>query len=95
MRHLVRIYRHGSDYSAMAPDVPGCVAAGDSVEEVRSLMGEAIRLHLDMMRRSGERLPRPARHVDLRVGELDKDELYTWVEVKTPGRVARIKRRVG
>lgn len=84
MRYLVRIYRQGDDYSAMVPDLPGCVAAGDSVEEVRDLIAEAIRLHIDLMRRSNEKVPEPARSIDLNVDELEEGELCTWVDVKPP-----------
>jgi predicted RNase H-like HicB family nuclease len=82
VRYLVRIYREGDDYSAMVPDLPGCVASGDSVEEVRDLIAEAIRLHVDMMRRSGETVPAPTRTFDLDVDELEDGELCTWVDVK-------------
>jgi predicted RNase H-like HicB family nuclease len=85
MRFLVRILEHGGDYSAMVPDLPGCVAAGDTVEEARRLIAEAIHLHIDMMRRSGEKVPEPARIVDLNIDQLEDGELCTWVEVKPRG----------
>jgi predicted RNase H-like HicB family nuclease len=47
-------------YSAYVPDLPGCVSCGDSVDEVRRMIGEAIELHLDSLRRHGEPVPRPA-----------------------------------
>jgi len=93
MRYLVRILRYGKSYSAMVPDLPGCVAAADSVEQVRALITEAIRLHLDLLRRSREKAPTPMRHVDLDVDDLEEDELCTWVEVKSPGSIAG-KRRI-
>jgi predicted RNase H-like HicB family nuclease len=80
MRWLVRICHHG-DCSAMVPDLPGCVAAGSSLEETLELIKEAISLHIDMMRRSGEEVPTPAKVVDLDIEELEEGELCTWVEV--------------
>ncbi len=50
--------RDGS-YSAYVPDLPGCVTSGDSEEEVRVLIGEAVALHLDSLRRHGETVPTP------------------------------------
>ena len=47
-------------YSAYVPDLPGCVTSGDSAEEVRRLIEEAVALHLDSMRRHGETVPAPA-----------------------------------
>ena len=83
MRYLVKIYRHGDDYSAMVPDLPGCAAAADSIDEVRRLIAEAISLHRAMMRKNGERIPKPAKHFDLNVDDLEEEELCTWVDVKT------------
>ena len=88
MRFWVRIYQQGKDYSAMVPDLPGCVAAGDSVEEVRKLIAEAIHLHLDLMRQSGEKVPVPTRHLDIDVAELEAGEICTWVEIKAMAKEA-------
>jgi predicted RNase H-like HicB family nuclease len=56
------------NYSAYAPDLPGVVAAGDTVEETERLMREAIILYLEELRASGESIPEPtsiARTVDV------------------------------
>ena len=45
-------------YGAYSPDLPGCVAVGDSVEEAESLMGEAIELYLEERQKDGD--PPPA-----------------------------------
>jgi predicted RNase H-like HicB family nuclease len=81
MRFWVRIYQQGNDYSAMAPDLPGCVAAGDSVEDVRALIAEAISMHLDLMRKSGQKVPAPTRRIDLDLTELEDGEICTAVNV--------------
>jgi predicted RNase H-like HicB family nuclease len=47
----------GDSYSAYAPDLPGCVAAGDSREEVERLMREALALHVASLRVHGEPVP--------------------------------------
>ena len=44
-------------YSAYVPDLPGCVSCGDSMEETKGLIQEAIRLHLDSLRRHHEPIP--------------------------------------
>jgi len=46
MRYLVVVEKGPSSYGAYVPDLPGCVAAGESKEEVLSLIREAIELHL-------------------------------------------------
>ena len=51
------------NYSAYAPDVPGCVATGSTVEETKEQMAEALAFHIEGMRLDGERLPTPGEAV--------------------------------
>ena len=46
-------------YSAYVPDLPGCVSCGDTVDEVRALIAEAVELHLESLRSHGEAIPPP------------------------------------
>lgn len=48
-----------TNYGAYCPDLPGCVAVGDTVEEVEQLMQEAIALHIASLRKHGEPVPEP------------------------------------
>lgn len=48
-----------TNFSAYAPDLPGCVAAGGTVEECESVMREAIAFHLDGLRAEGMPVPEP------------------------------------
>lgn len=84
MRYLVHILPADDDYNAFVPDLPGCVAAGSSIREVRDLIAEAMGLHIDLMKQSGERVPKPRRRFDLRVEDLVEGEMCTWIEVKEP-----------
>lgn len=59
MRYLVIVEPTGTGYSAYLPDVDGCVAAGETREEVEGLMKEAIALHAAALREGGEELPKP------------------------------------
>jgi predicted RNase H-like HicB family nuclease len=47
-------------YGAWSPDLPGCVALGDTEEETLSEMREAMRGHLEVMRERGEVIPNPS-----------------------------------
>ncbi|MBM3499438.1 MAG: type II toxin-antitoxin system HicB family antitoxin [Armatimonadetes bacterium] len=59
MTYLV-VTEHGdSSWGAHVPDLPGCVAVGDTEEEVLSLIGEAIDAHLELLGQSGEPIPQP------------------------------------
>ena len=46
-------------FSAYVPDLPGCTTCGDSVEEVKTLMQEALEFHLEGMRDAGQPIPLP------------------------------------
>lgn len=59
MKYTVVIEETDNGYSAYAPDVPGCVAAGDTVPEVEDLIREALALHLESLREHGEPVPEP------------------------------------
>ncbi|WP_026816350.1 type II toxin-antitoxin system HicB family antitoxin [Arenimonas composti] len=64
MRYAIIIEKAGDNWSAYAPDLPGCVAAGDTVEETRELMREAIEMHLAGMREDGDPIPPPTVQVN-------------------------------
>jgi predicted RNase H-like HicB family nuclease len=46
-------------YGAWAPDLPGCVALGDTIEDAEQHMREAIAFHLDGLREQGQAVPAP------------------------------------
>ena len=59
MQYAVVIERTGNGYSAYVPDLPGCVAAGDTLEEAESLIREAVAYHVAMLREHGDPVPEP------------------------------------
>jgi predicted RNase H-like HicB family nuclease len=58
MRYAVVIEKAESNYSAYVPDLPGCVATGDTVKAVEIEIRNAIRFHIDGLKEDG--LPVPA-----------------------------------
>ena len=50
----------GPNFSASVPDLPGCVAAGISIEEVAANIHDAIALHIELMNEQGEDVPVPS-----------------------------------
>lgn len=63
-RFLVVIEKAGDNYSAYCPDLPGCVATGDTYEEAETLMHEALMLHIDGFQEDGLPVPEPAAHAE-------------------------------
>jgi predicted RNase H-like HicB family nuclease len=47
-------------YGAWCPDLPGCVALGDTPEETIAEMKEAIEFHLEGLREDGQPIPHPS-----------------------------------
>jgi predicted RNase H-like HicB family nuclease len=59
-RYLIVIERaDDGGYGAWAPDLPGCVALGDTIEDAEHQMREAIAFHLEGLREQGEPVPAP------------------------------------
>jgi predicted RNase H-like HicB family nuclease len=84
LRYLVIIRRTTTGYSVDVPDLPGCVASGTTIEHARQMIAEAIEMHLDMMRQSGELIPAPTQRIEFAVDDSSAEELCTWVEVDVP-----------
>ena len=64
MRYAMIIETGQQNYSAYLPDLPGCVATGKTIEEVRERMREAIELHITGMREDGLPIPEPTSLAD-------------------------------
>ena len=58
MRYLV-FFEHGdTNYNAYVPDLPVCVAVGDTLEETRKEISEAIKFHIECLQEDGEVVPK-------------------------------------
>jgi predicted RNase H-like HicB family nuclease len=60
MRYAVVIEKGARNYSAYVPDLPGCVSVGDTLEEAKAEIREAIEFHLEGMREDGFPIPKPS-----------------------------------
>ncbi len=60
MRYMVVIERGETNWGAHVPDLPGCVAVGETREEVRRLIREAIEFHIDGLKEDGLPVPTPS-----------------------------------
>jgi predicted RNase H-like HicB family nuclease len=59
VRYMVVIEEGDTSFGAYVPDLPGCVAIGETEAEVRQLIQEAIEFHLEDLQESGTELPKP------------------------------------
>jgi predicted RNase H-like HicB family nuclease len=60
MEYLVVVERGPGSYGAYVPDLPGCVAAAESKDEVLTLIKEAIEFHIEGLKEDGQPIPSPA-----------------------------------
>jgi predicted RNase H-like HicB family nuclease len=68
-----------TSYGAYVPDVPGCVAVAESLDEVRVLIREAIQYHLELMHEKGDQVP-------------ESTSLCEMIEVEIPAAIAPQRR---
>jgi len=59
IKYVVIFEEDKNGCSAYVPDLPGCIAAGNTIEEVRILIAEAIEFHIEGLREDGEVVPLP------------------------------------
>lgn len=64
MRYAIVVEKAGNNYSAYAPDLPGCIATGSSVKEAEQEISEAIKFHIDGLREDGLPIPAPSSVVE-------------------------------
>lgn len=57
MRYAIIIEKGKRNYSAYAPDVPGCVATAKTLAEVKKLMKDALEFHFEGMLLDNEKIP--------------------------------------
>ena len=63
-RYAVVIEKTGTGFGAYVPDLPGCIATGDTYEETDRLIREAIPFHIEGLRLNGSPVPDPSVRVE-------------------------------
>jgi len=64
MKYAVVIEKGENGYGVYVPDLPGCIAAADTKEEVKKLIHEAIEFHIEGLKEDGEPIPEPASSIE-------------------------------
>lgn len=59
MRYLVVVEKGTTSFGAYVPDLPGCIAVGETREEVLASIHEAIAFHLEGLKEDGQPIPPP------------------------------------
>ncbi len=64
LKYLTIIEKANKNYSAYIPDIPGCIAAGRTIEETKKNIQEALAMHLEGLKEDGIPSPKPKAKVD-------------------------------
>jgi len=64
VRYAIIIEGELGNYSAYVPDLPGCVATGESLDEITQEMREAIKFHIEGLQEDNLPIPEPITQVD-------------------------------
>jgi predicted RNase H-like HicB family nuclease len=72
-----------SSYGASFPDLPGCISAADSLEDLRSMIEESLSLHIEGLLEDGDALPEPST-LDAIVKSKDYADAVAVMVVKSP-----------
>ncbi len=65
MKYLAIVEKSNNSYGAYVPDLPGCVAAAKTRNEVVTLIQEAIEFHIEGLKEAGEPIPLPTSQGEL------------------------------
>jgi len=64
MRYAIVIEKAAANYAAYVPDLPGCVATGETIQETETMIREAIKFHLEGLRADSLPIPPPSSQVE-------------------------------
>jgi predicted RNase H-like HicB family nuclease len=84
----------GSNFSGHAPDVPGCVSAGETLEEMQSMMREALEFHFQGLLEEREPIPEPrTQNVEFKPEDFEDVEYFVVqkLAVKVPAGAEKLK----
>jgi len=64
MEYVVIVEQGDTSFGAYVPDLPGCVAVGETRDDAMRLLREAIEMHIESLRENGEPVPPPHSFVE-------------------------------
>ncbi len=79
-----------SDFGVSFPDFPGCITAGRTLEEARTMAVEALNLHMIGMLEDGETIPEPSTLDELADDPAMQGAVAFLVAIEPPEKTVRI-----
>ncbi|HOF19699.1 MAG TPA: type II toxin-antitoxin system HicB family antitoxin [Bacteroidales bacterium] len=88
---IVILERSENNYSAYIPDLDGCVATGETIDQVKEHIKEAVEFHLDGMKEEGLDIPEALQNDYNFVYKIDVESLFEWFSgVLTKSGIAKL-----
>ena len=88
LTYAVVFERTPNNYSAYAPDVPGCVSTGKTWDEMQAMIREALVFHIESLLEDGDPLPEPKLSIDEAIAHhsepVPEDVLASYAEYGDP-----------
>ena len=60
MRYAVIFEKSEASFGAYVPDLPGCMAVGQSLADAKTLISQAMKQHLEDLKGAGQPAPEPS-----------------------------------
>ena len=84
-RYLVVYAKMKNNFSGFAPDVPGCISSGHTLEEMRAMMNEGLTFHLEGTADDGDPIPVPhTMSVDFTEEDFEGVEYFVVEQLDVP-----------
>ena len=80
-----------SDFGVSFPDFPGCITAGQTIDEAKDMAQDALILHIHGMLEDGEQMPTPSKLEDI-MADPDYSDATAYLVVSVPGAKPRTVR---
>jgi predicted RNase H-like HicB family nuclease/uncharacterized protein (DUF1778 family) len=90
MDYIAFLYKDSnSDFGVVFPDFPGCVTAGETLQEAKAMASEALQFHIEGMLEDGEEIPNPSTLDQLSQHEDIEGSVAFLVPAILPGKQVR------
>jgi predicted RNase H-like HicB family nuclease len=84
MRHYIALIHKDADsaYGVSFPDFPGCISAGDTLDEARAMGEEALALHVEGMSEDGDAIPEPSSPEEIMADPENRDGVAILIPLR-------------
>ncbi len=90
-QHIALIHKDAdSDYGVSFPDFPGCISAGQTLDDARNLAAEALAFHVAGMIEDGEAIPEPSTLESVMADQENRDGVAILVPLETQSKTVRV-----